>query len=110
MDRRALPAPSSERAGDESFVEAANPTEEVVAKMFAEVLRVARVGTRDNFFELGGHSLLAAQLVTRLKKTFQVEVPLRTLYESPTVEEIALTIEMMLLDEIEKSESGGNGT
>ncbi|WNG57427.1 amino acid adenylation domain-containing protein [Archangium gephyra] len=110
VDRRALPAPSSERAGDESFVEAANPTEEVVARMFAEVLRVARVGTRDNFFELGGHSLLAAQLVTRLKKTFQVEVPLRTLYESPTVEEIALTIEMMLLDEIEKSESGGNGT
>ncbi|HEV2799878.1 MAG TPA: condensation domain-containing protein [Pyrinomonadaceae bacterium] len=92
VDRRALPAP--DKAGDESgFVAPCTPVEEIVAGLFAAVLKVERVGLYDNFFELGGHSLLATQLTSRVREAFGVEVPLRTLFEEPTVSALAATIE-----------------
>jgi acyl carrier protein len=65
------------------------PVEEEVARIWAEVLQLPQVGIYDNFFELGGHSLKATQIMSRLRDTFQVELPLRTIFEAPTVEGLA---------------------
>jgi acyl carrier protein len=70
-----------------------NHLERVVAKIFAQVLRLERIGRRDNFFELGGHSLLAAKAAARLRETLGVELDLRTFLELPTVEAICRRIE-----------------
>jgi len=86
VDRRALPAPDKAAAATAESIAPRTAAEQVVAEIFAQVLRVERVGVTDNFFELGGHSLLATRVILRLMKTFQVEVPLRKLFETPTVE------------------------
>ncbi|MCZ6624678.1 MAG: non-ribosomal peptide synthetase, partial [Deltaproteobacteria bacterium] len=93
IDRRALPAPDRVRPELEgTFVAPQTPNEELLAEIWSEILGVERVGIHDNFFELGGHSLLATQVISRVRKTFQVEVPLRTLFEMPTIEEFAEVI------------------
>jgi amino acid adenylation domain-containing protein len=91
VDRNALPAPDhGDLALERVFVAPQTPTEEVVAGVWAEVLRSGHIiGIHDNFFDLGGHSLLVTQVVARLRKAFQVEIPLRWLFESPTVAELA---------------------
>jgi acyl carrier protein len=66
------------------------------------VLGLDRVGVTENFFELGGHSLLLPQVIHRLRAAFQVEVPLRVLFEEPTIEGLAVTVEEILLAEIER--------
>ncbi len=85
LDRRALPAPdiARPRAGD-AFVAPRTPTEQVVANVLAQALAMEAVSVHDRFFDLGGHSLLATQVVSRLRDTLQVEVPLRLLFEQPT--------------------------
>ncbi|MFE1748583.1 condensation domain-containing protein [Coleofasciculus sp. H7-2] len=93
VDRRALPAPEPvklELAG--SYVAPQTPVEEVLVKIFAEVLGVKRVGIHDNFFELGGHSLLATQLVSRVRDAFGAELPLRSVFEAPTIAELSKAI------------------
>lgn len=84
VDRRALPAPDLSRS-DVGFVAPRTPTEEVLAAIYAEVLGLEKVGIDDNFFELGGHSLLATQVISRLREAFKMELPLRSLFEKPTV-------------------------
>jgi amino acid adenylation domain-containing protein len=87
VDKRALPAPDQSRPELEvSFVAPRTPAEEVVAGIWAQVLRVEQVGVHDNFFELGGNSLLTTQVVSRLHDVFRVEVPLRSLFQTPTIE------------------------
>jgi acyl carrier protein len=66
-----------------------NPTEEVLASIWCEMLGVDRVGIHDNFFALGGHSLLATRLMARLRDVLKVELPLRTVFEAPTISELA---------------------
>ncbi|WP_164003053.1 non-ribosomal peptide synthetase, partial [Pyxidicoccus caerfyrddinensis] len=94
VDRKALPPPqsvSSSPAG--TYVPPRTPTEELLAGLFAQLLRVQRVGVHDSFFELGGHSLLATQLVSRVRSTFGAELPLRALFEAPTLQGLASRID-----------------
>lgn len=81
------------RALSTPFVSPSDAYEKAVAEAMGELLGISQVGARDNFFELGGHSLLAIQIITRLRKEFDVELPIRALlYETPTVEGIAAVI------------------
>jgi acyl carrier protein len=81
---------------DSRFVAPRTPGEQSVAKTWAEVLKLEKVGIHDNFFDLGGHSLLATQVVSRLRDAFRVDLPLRSLFESPTVAALAERIETLL--------------
>ncbi|HYH79589.1 MAG TPA: phosphopantetheine-binding protein, partial [Longimicrobium sp.] len=72
------------------------PTEEVLAEIWAETLRLERVGVTESFFELGGHSLLATRVVSRVRAVFGVEVPLRALFEGRTVAEMAGRVDSAL--------------
>ncbi|MET0646543.1 MAG: amino acid adenylation domain-containing protein, partial [Pyrinomonadaceae bacterium] len=90
VDTRALPPPDQTRPETGSaYVPPRGPVEEVLAELWAGVLGLERVGAHDNFFDLGGHSLLATQLISRVRGLFQVELPLRWLFESKTVAEFA---------------------
>jgi len=93
VERRALPAPERVRAetGVE-YVAPKTPLEETVASIWAEVLRVDRVGVKDSFFALGGHSLLAMQVTSRVREALELDVPLRALFEHRTLESYALAI------------------
>ncbi len=94
IDRQALPAPDwSLRALAEDYVAPRTPVEETLAGVWAQVLGLPQVGIHDNFFEIGGHSLLATRLISRLREVFQVEVPLRTLFEAPTIAAQATQVE-----------------
>ncbi|HEU4559698.1 MAG TPA: amino acid adenylation domain-containing protein, partial [Longimicrobium sp.] len=94
LDRKALPAPELASA-EEKYVAPRTPVEEVLAEIWAEVLRLERVGVTESFFELGGHSLLATRVVSRVREVFGVELPLRALFEGPTVAELAVRVEEM---------------
>ena len=94
VDRKALPAPDQIRPElQESFVAPRTPIEEIIAEVWAEVLKLGKVGIHDNFFDLGGHSLLATQMISRVRDAFQMDMPLRTLFEMPTVAGLAERIE-----------------
>ena len=95
VDRRALPTPDGRQPElDEVFVACRTPTEELLAAIWSQVLGVERVGIYDNFFQLGGHSLLATQVVSRIREAFQVEMPLRRLFEAPTVAGLAEDLDL----------------
>ncbi|HEY9856592.1 MAG TPA: amino acid adenylation domain-containing protein, partial [Stenomitos sp.] len=88
VDRKALPWPNV-TVSDEDFVEPRTETERILAALFAEILGLEKVGVETSFFELGGHSLLATQVVSRIRKVLGTEVPLRALFEHPTVSALA---------------------
>ena len=98
IDRKALPAPQTV-APPENEAEPRTPVEEIVAGVWAEVLRTPRVGARANFFELGGHSLLATRVVSRIRDLFNLDLPVRALFEAPTVAELAAWIEAARIGE-----------
>ncbi len=94
VDRRALPAPESARPElANAYVAPRTPTEEILAGIWAQVLGIERIGIHDNFFDLGGHSLLATQVISRAREAFGIELPLRSLFESPTVAALAEQVE-----------------
>ena len=92
IDRRALPYPESVVRQGGGFVAPRNPVEELLAGVYAELLRLDRVSVEDSFFELGGNSLLAAQLVSRVRDELGLEVPLRALFEGPSVGELTASL------------------
>jgi acyl-coenzyme A synthetase/AMP-(fatty) acid ligase/acyl carrier protein len=90
VDRQALPLPDG--AGAEirtPFVAPSNAVEQSLAEIFSEVLRIKQVGIDDNFFDLGGHSLCATMVIVRVKQALHVELPLRKLFELPTIRELS---------------------
>jgi amino acid adenylation domain-containing protein len=93
LDRRALPSPDRLRpALEKSFAAPRNASEETVARIWAEVLSLDRIGIEDNFFEIGGHSLLATQIAARLTETFGVDITVQSLFDTPTVATLTTAI------------------
>jgi amino acid adenylation domain-containing protein len=93
LDRRALPSPVGSRPEEaRSYTAPRTPVEELLADLWAEVLRLDRVGIHDNFFEIGGHSLLAVRAVSKLREVLGFDLFLRTFFEAPTVAELAAQI------------------
>nr|WP_268890187.1 non-ribosomal peptide synthetase [Gloeocapsopsis dulcis] len=91
IDRQALPLPTA--APDTILVAPSTSVEKSLVDLWCQLLGRKQVGIHDNFFELGGHSLLATQLISRIRDRFQVEIPLRSLFESPTIAQLAQKID-----------------
>jgi nonribosomal peptide synthetase DhbF len=90
LDRKALPAPEFDAAGSGSaYVAPRTSVEAALATIVCDVLKLERVGIQDSFFELGGHSLLATRFISRVQQTFGTALPMKALFENPTVEGIA---------------------
>ena len=92
VDRAALPVPGVGAHADR-YVAPKSPVEEQLAAIWSEVLKRDRIGSRDNFLELGGHSLLAIRVLGKISKSFGVRLPLRTLFDAPTIEQLAAIVE-----------------
>ncbi len=93
VDRRALPAPEARRQGvDAGYVAPVGPVETALADIWRDVLRIDRVGVNDNFFELGGHSLLATRVIAAARDRFDIDIPLRSFFEGPTVAELGVSV------------------
>jgi acyl carrier protein len=91
VDRRRLPQPNEERpALAKDFVAPRTPIEQEVAGIWEQVLKLKGVGVYDNFFDLGGHSLLATQVISRVNESLRIEMPLRAMFEHPTVADFAI--------------------
>ena len=97
VDRAALPAPEATELPGRA--QPRGPVEELLARLWEEVLGGGRVGAEDGFFDLGGHSLLAARLVSRVREVFEIELPLADLFQSPTVRSLALRIKALRREE-----------
>jgi acyl transferase domain-containing protein/acyl carrier protein len=83
------------------YVAPNDQAEASIAEIWQELLGIEQVGIHDNFFQLGGHSLLGTQLISRLREAFQVDLPLRMIFEAPTVAELAVVVEALLIAEID---------
>ncbi len=98
IDRKALPEPDeSSMLRDDDMIAPRTPIEARLAAIWADVLGLQRVGVTENFFALGGHSLLAVRCIIQVQKSFQIDLPLTSLFEAPTIQELAAQIEQGLL-------------
>jgi len=102
IDRAALPAPEDIRPVlQQGHTAARNETESKLVNIWAAVLGVNEIGVHDNFFDLGGHSLLATQVVSRMRQVFQTEIPLASIFQSPTVAALAESIDSVRMADTE---------
>jgi amino acid adenylation domain-containing protein/non-ribosomal peptide synthase protein (TIGR01720 family) len=92
LDRKRLPAPEPARIAGADYIAPRNALEQVLADLWRELLGAERIGAREHFFELGGHSLLAAQALARIRKIFEVDLPLRTFFQTGTPEKVAMAL------------------
>src|SRR6266542_4071562 len=99
LDRKALPAPEQDAYVRGSYEAPVGEVEETLARLWQELLGVERVGRHDNFFELGGHSLLAVQLIVRVRQTFDLNIPIRDLFNYP---QLAFFAKKVLIASIEQ--------
>jgi len=102
IDRRSLRAPDVERSELNPASAPRTREEQLLAEIWSQVLGVKQIGIGDNFFELGGHSLLATQLIAKVREAFQVELPLRSLFQCPTVESLAAVISPQKSDAVKQ--------
>jgi amino acid adenylation domain-containing protein len=102
IDRKSLPEPEKAKP-EQEYVAPRNATEETLCRLWQEILRRDGVGIHDNFFRIGGHSLLAAQLATRMRESFKVDIPLRRMFEVPTIAQLAEAIDQAV------QSAGANG-
>ncbi|MFN2168778.1 MAG: phosphopantetheine-binding protein, partial [Anaerolineae bacterium] len=111
VDRAALPEVDAARPSlARPYAEPQSEIEARLAAIWAEVLDLDQVGIHDDFFsELGGHSLLATQVASRIRDAFQLEIPLRRLFEAPTVAELAASIQLALWSQAGGWPEQGNG-
>jgi acyl carrier protein len=100
LDRRALPAPDRRAYLMREYEAPEGEVEAAIAGVWQELLRVERVGRGDNFFDLGGHSLLATRIVTHLNQLLDIELPLKALFERPTIEGLAEIVLRDIDDEL----------
>jgi acyl carrier protein len=101
IDRKALPKPYWESSA-EDYIAPRTAVEEILCKIWMQVLVLERVGINDNFFALGGHSLLATQVASRIRSFFGIDLPLRVLFSAATLEQLAESVEDALLSKIEQ--------
>ncbi|WP_165423843.1 non-ribosomal peptide synthetase [Ktedonosporobacter rubrisoli] len=102
LDRKSLPQPQWEMLErSQPYQEPTTPLTQQLAEIWQEVLQIERIGLYDNFFELGGHSLLLTQVVSRVRSAFQIDFPLRVMFEHPTIAEISAFITEQRADEIQ---------
>jgi len=101
IDRKRLPTTAIDDQLQPRHVAPRSDAELVLSEIWAEVLQTQHVGVQDNFFELGGHSLLAIQLRSRIRSAFDVEPPLRALFDHPTIEELAVVIEQLVIADLD---------
>jgi len=102
LDRRTLPAPNAVPRND--FIAPRTPVEDNIAVIWADVLGVGKVGVDDNFFDLGGHSLLATQVASRMRTVFKMDIPLRSLFEASTLEDLAAMIVRQQANQVSDAE------
>jgi acyl carrier protein len=103
LNRRALPAPDEAALGvQRSYAPPRTPVERQLVEMWQQLLGVERVGIDDHFFELGGHSLMLTQFVSRIRKEFQVNIPLRVLFDAPTITAMAGAILAAQVEQVDK--------
>ncbi|WP_440900661.1 phosphopantetheine-binding protein, partial [Actinosynnema sp.] len=102
VDRARLPEPGPlADADDAGFTPPSGPAQEAIAAMWRELLGVPRVGADDDFFDLGGHSLLATRFTARVRHRFDVELPVRVVFDRPVVAELAEEVEALLAAKIQ---------
>jgi acyl carrier protein len=101
VDRKGLPAPDPAAIETREFVAPESDLEQLLAGIWCDVLGLKRVGIHDNFFELGGHSLMITKLISRVRDGIQVELPMASVFEAPTIAELALLVEDLLIEEID---------
>jgi amino acid adenylation domain-containing protein len=107
VDRKALPEPDRDTSEPAAgYVAPGTVVEELIAEIWAEVLKLDKIGIHDNFFDLGGHSLKATQVMSRVREMFRMDLALRILFEAPTVAELASRVEQRLADAGELEEIG----
>ncbi|HEX7332366.1 MAG TPA: phosphopantetheine-binding protein [Pyrinomonadaceae bacterium] len=106
IDRQRLSEPPKTGASaiDDNFVAPRTQLEEELAGLWTEVLKVERVGINDNFFDLGGHSLLATRLMFQLREHFNVDIPLRALFEAPTIATLAPVIVQSQIEQFDSED------
>jgi acyl-CoA synthetase (AMP-forming)/AMP-acid ligase II/acyl carrier protein len=102
LDRAALPEPTAENTlGDGDFAAPSSPIEKRLAKILCELFHLSKVSINDNFFLLGGHSLLGAQLIVKIRGAFGIDLPLRTLFDAPTIAQLSREIERLIIARVE---------
>ena len=102
LDRKSLPAPDEDnRLVNDVFMAPRTPIEQRVAEILCALFKVKEVGVNDNFFLLGGHSLLGAQLLTKIRNAFGIELPLRAVFDAPTIAALSATIEREIVARVE---------
>jgi len=101
IDRSALPDPQLDPQTEENYIAPRNEVEEAIADIWRELLHMKNVGINDSFFAIGGHSLLAIRAISRIRQAFQVEIPLKRFFELPSIADLSMAIEEILIKEIE---------